>query len=177
MKSYLAIFLIGLISCNTLVTDSSKIEFSRLLKENESHLKDKIAYFIHIIVTIIKYIWNFQHIILKQEYYKIFIEKVKTALNDLKEYLKKHSIKEISEKFISLVKQYQDYIRKISSKEIAEVIVDIVKKIKDIVLKTDFGTFEYILKELKDKFRNFDEKKYGKEIEEKIERKKINRRF
>ncbi len=34
MKSYLSIIIIGLITCNTIVTDSSKIEFARLLKSN-----------------------------------------------------------------------------------------------------------------------------------------------
>ena len=146
MKCYFAIVLIGFISCNILVTDISKIEYARLLKENESHLKEKVAYIVNIIVTIIKYIWTSQHIIIKQEYYKVFLEKVKLALNELKEYFKKHSIKEISEKFIALVKKYQEYIRNISSKDISDVILDIIKKIKDIVLKTDFGAFEYFLK-------------------------------
>jgi len=105
MKCYLAIVLIRFFSCNILVSDLSKIELARLLKENESHLKDKVTYIIHIIVTIIKYIWSSQHIIIKQEYYKVFLEKIKLALNELKEYFKKHSIKEISENFIALVKK------------------------------------------------------------------------
>ena len=112
MKCYLAIVLIRFISCNILVSDLSKIELARLLKENESHLKDKVTYIIHIIVTIIKYIWSSQHIIIKQEYYKVFLEKIKLALNELKEYFKKHSIKEISENFIALVKKISRIYKK-----------------------------------------------------------------
>ena len=77
MKSYLAILLIGLISCNTLVTDSSKIEFTRLLKLNESRLKDYVKLLLDYLG---KYLGNFFNYFLnffEQQSYISIIEKTR----------------------------------------------------------------------------------------------------
>ncbi len=170
MKSYLGIILIGLITSNTLITDSSKIEFARILKANESILKEKLEYLVHVITIIVKFILDFKHLIAIQENYKIILEKVKLALNELKKILKKYSIKEIEEKFVNIVNQYQDFIRKIPSTEIAEEIVKIIEKIKDFIINTDFGDVEYLLVELKKKLKNFDPKIYAEKVVKEIEK-------
>ena len=169
MKGYLAILLIGLISCNTLVTDSSKIEFGRLLKLNEAHLKDYVKLLVDYIVL---YVGNYFDYILKffeQQSYKDLIEKIKKTLEQLKEYVEKHSLKEISEKFKALVKEVKDFVKNLSTEQIAEYVKEILEKVKEYVINTDFGALEPYMKAIKEILKNLDVTDFAKNIAKELE--------
>jgi uncharacterized protein YpuA (DUF1002 family) len=170
MKGYLAILLIGLISCNTLVTDSSKIEFGRILKLNEAHFKDYIKLYFD---NIAFYVGNYSNYLLKfleQKYYIDIIEKIKILLEQFKEYAKKHSLKEILEKFKALVKELKDFLINIPTEQIEDYVKEILEKVKEYIINADFGPLEPYMKKAKEILKKLDLTVLAKKITEKVEK-------
>ena len=170
MKGYLAILLIGLISCNTLVTDSSKIEFGRILKLNEAHFKDYIKLYFD---NIAFYVGNYSNYLLKfleQKYYIDIIEKIKILLEQFKEYAKKHSLKEILEKFKALVKELKDFLINIPTEQIEDYVKEILEKVKEYIINADFGPLEPYMKKAKEILKKLDLTILAKKITEKVEK-------
>ena len=166
MRSYLAILLISLISCNTIITDNSKIESLKLFFSKEVHLKDLVEYYVGFSLKLMSIFFNSLLDFYQQEKYKEYIEQLKKYLELLKEYLKKHSVKESLTKFSDLVKQLQDFIKNISTEELAEYIKEVLEKIKDIVLNFDFGSFETYVAPLKKILKEIDPTEIAKKIAE-----------
>jgi len=166
MRSYLAILLISLISCNTIITDNSKIESLKLFFSKEFHLKDLVEYYVGFSLKLMSIFFNSLLDFYQQEKYKEYIEQLKKYLELLKEYLKKHSVKESLTKFSDLVKQLQDFIKNISTEELAEYIKEVLEKIKDIVLNFDFGSFETYVAPLKKILKEIDPTEIAKKIAE-----------
>ena len=166
MRSYLAILLISLISCNTVITDNSKIESLKLFFSKEVHLKDLVEYYVGFSLKLMSIFFNSLLDFYQQEKYKEYIEQLKKYLELLKEYLKKHSVKESLTKFSDLVKQLQDFIKNISTEELAEYIKEVLEKIKDIVLNFDFGSFETYVAPLKKILKEIDPTEIAKKIAE-----------
>ena len=166
MRSYLAILLISLISCNTIITDNSKIESLKLFFSKEVHLKDLVEYYVGFSLKLMSIFFNSLLDFYQQEKYKEYIEQLKKYLELLKEYLKKHSLKESLTKFSDLVKQLQDFIKNISTEELAEYIKEVLEKIKDIVLNFDFGSFETYVAPLKKILKEIDPTEIAKKIAE-----------
>ena len=151
MRSYLAIILIGLISCN--ITDNSKFESLKLFTSKEYHLKDFVEHYIKISIKLIKIGFDLFSDNLDQQKYKEHIEQLKKYLQVIKEFMKQHSIKETLDKFTLLVKQFQSFIVNISSPvELAEYIKEVLEKIKDLPL-------------LKEMIKKIDPSEFAKKIE------------
>jgi hypothetical protein len=166
MRSYLAILLISLISCNTIITDNSKIESLKLFFSKEVHLKDLVEYYVGFSLKLMSIFFNSLLDFYQQEKYKEYIEQLKKYLELLKEYLKKHSVKESLTKFSDLVKQLQDFVKNVSTEELAEYIKEVLEKIKDIVLNFDFGSFETYVAPLKKILKEIDPTEIAKKIAE-----------
>ena len=166
MRSYLAILLISLISCNTVITDNSKIESLKLFFSKEVHLKDLVEYYVGFSLKLMSIFFNSLLDFYQQEKYKEYIEQLKKYLELLKEYLKKHSVKESLTKFSDLVKQLQDFVKNVSTEELAEYIKEVLEKIKDIVLNFDFGSFETYVAPLKKILKEIDPTEIAKKIAE-----------
>ena len=166
MRNHLAILLISLISCNTIITDNSKIESLKLFFSKEVHLKDLVEYYVGFSLKLMSIFFNSLLDFYQQEKYKEYIEQLKKYLELLKEYLKKHSVKESLTKFSDLVKQLQDFIKNISTEELAEYIKEVLEKIKDIVLNFDFGSFETYVAPLKKILKEIDPTEIAKKIAE-----------
>ena len=151
MRSYLAIILIGLISCN--ITDNSKFESLKLFTSKEYHLKDFVEHYIKISIKLIKIGFDLFSDNLDQQKYKDHIEQLKKYLQVIKEFMKQHSIKETLDKFTLLVKQFQSFIVNISSPvELAQYIKEVLEKIKDLPL-------------LKEMIKKIDPSEFAKKIE------------
>ena len=151
MRSYLAIILIGLISCN--ITDNSKFESLKLFTSKEYHLKDFVEHYIKISIKLIKIGFDLFSDNLDQQKYKEHIEQLKKYLQVIKEFMKQHSIKETLDKFTLLVKQFQSFIVNISSPvELAQYIKEVLEKIKDLPL-------------LKEMIKKIDPSEFAKKIE------------
>ena len=151
MRSYLAIILIGLISCN--ITDNSKFESLKLFTSKEYHLKDFVEHYIKISIKLIKIGFDLFSDNLDQQKYKEHIEQLKKYLQVIKEFMKQHSIKETLDKFSLLVKQFQSFIVNISSPvELAQYIKEVLEKIKDLPL-------------LKEMIKKIDPSEFAKKIE------------
>ena len=151
MRSYLAIILIGLISCN--ITDNSKFESLKLFTSKEYHLKDFVEHYIKIPIKLIKIGFDLFSDNLDQQKYKDHIEQLKKYLQVIKEFMKQHSIKETLDKFTLLVKQFQSFIVNISSPvELAQYIKEVLEKIKDLPL-------------LKEMIKKIDPSEFAKKIE------------
>ena len=166
MRSYLAILLISLISCNTIITDNSKIESLKLFFSKEVHLKDLVEYYVGFSLKLMSIFFNSLLDFYQQEKYKEYIEQLKKYLELLKEYLKKHSVKESLTKFSDLVKQLQDFVKNVSTEELAEYIKEVLEKIKDIVLNFDFGSLETYVAPLKKILKEIDPTEIAKKIAE-----------
>ena len=153
MRSHLAIILIGLISCNIIITDNSKFESLKLFTSKEYHLKDFVEHYIKISIKLIKIGFDLFSDNLDQQKYKEHIEQLKKYLQVIKEFMKQHSIKETLDKFTLLVKQFQSFIVNISSPvELAEYIKEVLEKIKDLPL-------------LKEMIKKIDPSEFAKKIE------------
>ncbi len=134
MRSHLAIILIGLISCNIIITDNSKFESLKLFTSKEYHLKDFVEHYIKISIKLIKTGFDLFSEILDQQKYKEHIEQLKKYLQVIKEFMKQHSIKEILDKYTLLVKQFQSFVEDLSPVELAEYVKEVLEKIKDLPL-------------------------------------------
>ena len=73
MRSYLALLLISLISCNTIITDNSKIESLKLFFSKEVHLKDLVEYYVGFSLKLMSIFFNSLLDFYQQEKYKEYI--------------------------------------------------------------------------------------------------------
>ena len=93
MRSYIGILLIALISCNTIVTDTSKYESVTLKSSEEVHLKELIESVADYLINQFGEALNASVGILDKKHYQPLFDELKKILNELKTYVKEHSLK------------------------------------------------------------------------------------
>ena len=171
MRSYLAILLISLISCNTIITDNSKIESLKLFFSKEVHLKDLVEYYVgfslKLMTDLVKQLQDFIKNISTEElaeYIKEVLEKIKdivlnfdfgsfeTYVAPLKKILKEIDPTEIAKKIAELLNQYKGEITDFDVDSFVNELLKEIKHFKDDVFSPELEKeiIENVKRDIKD---------------------------